>query len=236
MSDARQCVILVGGLGTRLGALTRETPKPLLPVRGRPFVEWLLLKARREGFDRALLLAGHGAEVLDAWFAGDVEARVGLTLAVSREPHPLGTAGALVHAETLLEDRFLLVNGDTWFDFDWANLATAGGEAIMALRRVAPADRYETVVLEGDRVTGLRPRDPALVEGLINGGVYALSRSVLEGVSAPSSLEGALLPRLAREGRLRGRVCEGSFIDIGVPESYRAVQDMDLGDPGEGAP
>ncbi len=236
MSGVRQCVILVGGLGTRLGELTLETPKPLLPVRGRPFVEWLLLKARRNGFDRALLLAGHGVGALDAWLAGGVEARLGLLLAVNREPQPLGTGGALVHAEAQLEDRFLLVNGDTWFDCDWADLAAAEGEAVMALRRVAPADRYETVVLDGDRVTGLLPRDATLEEGLINGGVYALSRSVLKDISAPSSLEAALLPRLAREGRLHGRVCEGSFIDIGVPESYRAAQDMDLGDPGEGAP
>lgn len=225
-----QCVILVGGLGTRLGALAAETPKPLLPVQGRPFLEWLLIKAVGHGLDRVLLLAGHRSGVLDDWlWESRVAERLGLTLSVSREPTPLGTAGALVEARALLDDDFLLVNGDTWFDFDWSALTLSPrADGCMALRRVAPADRYETIVLDGDRVTAVRARDPDLDEGLINGGVYRLRARALDRVGAPSSLERDVLPRLTTEGRLDARVFDAPFLDIGLPESYRAAEALSL--------
>lgn len=228
-----QCVILVGGLGTRLGNLAARTPKPLLPVQGRPFLEWLLIKAARHGFDRVLLLAGHGAAVLDDWLAGNpLPGRLGLTLSVNRETSPQGTAGALVQARALLDDDFLLVNGDTWFDFDWSALALRdGADGCMALRRVAPADRYETIALDGKRVSAVRPRDPALAEGLINGGVYRLRASAFDGVTAPASLEQDVLPRLTIAGRLDGRVFDAAFLDIGLPESYRAAEALSLPEP-----
>jgi len=225
----RQCVILAGGLGTRLGDLTRETPKPLLEVAGRPFLEHLLAKAAGHGLDRALLLVGHNAGAVDTWLAERRPAeRYGLEIALSVEPEPLGTGGALALARPALDDAFLLMNGDTWFAFDWSDLARADvADAVLALREVAPADRYETVDLDPQgRVTRFAPRDPALVRGLINGGVYRLRRSAVPEAVAPVSLERDVLPALSREGRAHGRVYDGAFIDIGVPDSFAAAQDL----------
>lgn len=227
-----QCVILVGGLGTRLGAMARDVPKPLLQVRDRPFLEWLLIKAAGHGFDRVLLLAGHQVQVLDDWLGDSgVAEELGLEITVSREPQPLGTAGALVHARALLDDDFLLLNGDTWFDFDWSALTLSDdADAAMALRAVSPADRYETIVLMGRRVAIIRPRDPMLKQGLINAGVYRLRASALDGITTmPASLEARVLPALAQVRRLEGLVFDGPFIDIGVPESFEAAQAMALG-------
>jgi NDP-sugar pyrophosphorylase family protein len=224
----RQCVFLVGGLGTRLGDLAGGGPKPLAPVAGRPFLEWLFDKAAAEGCRDILLLAGHRAEALDAYV--NVGRWRDAALRISIEPQPLGTAGALVNALPMLDETFLLLNGDTWFGFDWGRLTgTQGLDLVMALRAVSPADRYETVALDGDVVTAIRPRDPGLGEGLINGGVYLMRRAVLEGLTAPASLEADLLPRLCAQGRLGGRVCEGDFIDIGVPDSFHAAQAMTFG-------
>ena len=92
----RQCVILVGGLGSRLGDLTKHTPKPLLPVNGRPFLELLLAEAARHGFTRIVLLAGHlGGQVVER-FAGprSIGGRA-VTVEVVVEPEPAGTGGAL---------------------------------------------------------------------------------------------------------------------------------------------
>ncbi len=224
-----QAVFLVGGLGTRLGDLTGGLPKPLVPVAGRPFIDWLLDKAVAEGFDDLLLLAGHRAEALASYAkAGQWQ---GARLRLSIEPEPLGTAGALVHAHALLAEDFLLANGDTWFGFDWKGLTLgADYDAVMALRRIRPADRYETIARhdehDGDRVTAIRPRGATLDEGVINGGVYRLRRSVLANSSLPASLETDLLPRLCREGRLAGVERSGDFIDIGIPEAYAAAQTM----------
>ena len=222
----RQCVLLVGGLGTRLGDIARDTPKPMLPVAGRPFLDHLLEKAAGCGFDRALLLAGHRAEVIERHLAESRMAeRLGMQIAMSVEPAPLGTGGALSHARDKLDEAFLLLNGDTWFDFDWRVLAERRDyPAMLALRTVEPADRYETVSLSGDRIVEIRPRDPTLSKGLINGGVCRLTKAVVPESGRAFSLETALLPRLCAASELGGAAFEGAFVDIGVPASLASAE------------
>lgn len=227
--SVRQCVFLVGGLGTRLGELARDVPKPMMPVAGRPFLDHLLAKAARHGFDRILLLAGHRAEVIERHLDETrLAERLGLEIMLSIEPAPLGTGGALAHARDGLDPAFLLVNGDTWFDFDWRVLADwSAFPASLALRDVAPADRYETVALDEDcRVTQVRPRDPQLARGLINGGVCRLTRDSVPSQVGVLSLENDLLPRLCATGHLGGRAFDGAFIDIGLPESLAAASSI----------
>lgn len=224
----RQCVILVGGLGTRLGDIARDTPKPMLPVAGRPFLEHLLAKAARSGFDRALLLAGYRAEVITRHIEAEaLMDRLGMEIAVSIEPEPLGTGGALSYARDRLEDAFLLLNGDTWFDFDWRAFADRGEYAgLMALRLAEPADRYEIVVLDGDRVDEIRPRDAGLRRGLINGGVCRLAKTAVPKTGRAFSLEAKLLPSLCRARDLGGQVFDGAFVDIGVPASLASAEQI----------
>jgi NDP-sugar pyrophosphorylase family protein len=228
MGLANQCALLVGGLGTRLGAKTRTTPKPLLDVGGTPFLETLFGEARRRGFDEFLLLAGLRSEAIVAFLADrDIERRFACRVELSIEPTPLGTGGALVHALPRLRDDFLLLNGDTWFDFNWldlmANARRDGAGAALALREIAEPDRYETVELDGNLVRAIRPRGQSLASALINGGVYYLARKAVEESTAPSSLESDILPRLVGRGALRGYRYRGFFIDIGVPESLAAA-------------
>ena len=147
---ANQCVILVGGLGTRLVEQTKTTPKPLLDVGGAPFLETLFAEARRRGFDDFLLLAGHPSDALVSFLSErDIEMQFSCRVELSIEPAPLGTGGALIHALRQLEDDFLLLNGDTWFDFNWLDLITNarrdGARAALSLRAIAGPDRYETV-------------------------------------------------------------------------------------------
>jgi NDP-sugar pyrophosphorylase family protein len=227
----RQAAFLVGGLGTRLGALTVATPKPLLPVAGRPFLDHLLEKAARSGLTDIVLLAGHASYALDAYLEVHAPAqRFGLAIASSTEPEPLGTAGAVTNALPLLAESFLLINGDTWFDFDWRQLADCEAfPAIVALKAIDRADRFETVTLDGEQVTGFNVRNTANGAGLINGGLYRLQKSLIAdaaGQPLPMSLETRLAPALCARGQLGGRVFDGDFIDIGVPESYAAAQSL----------
>lgn len=227
-----QCVILLGGLGTRLGDYTREMPKPLLPVAGRPFVDVLVGEALRRGFNDILLLAGYRSEVVEAYASNlarrlPAEARV----RVSVEPEQLGTGGALTQALHMLDDRFLLMNGDTWFDFNWLDLVTdvPTGHATIAARRVPEAQRYESLaVTQGDHgaVNTIIPRGEARGDTcLINGGLYCLSRNHLAGFAGKFSLETDLLPQLAARGLLEARGGgSGFFIDIGIPDTYHAAQ------------
>jgi len=228
----RQCAVLVGGLGTRLGALTADTPKPILPCGDRPFLAWLLRECVRFGVEDFLLLTGH----LSDRVAAAAEA-IGKTLpgrpriTICREPIRAGTGGALVHARDRLDDRFLLLNGDSLFDFNLANLladaARDGKEVIgrMVLRHRDDAARFGVVMLDGERVTAFHERPPeGSAGGMINAGVYAFRRALLDHLQPACSLERDVLPRLAQAGALRGTVGHGYFRDIGVPDDFAAAQ------------
>jgi D,D-heptose 1,7-bisphosphate phosphatase len=224
----RQAVILVGGLGTRLGARTKTTPKPMLPVGGRPFLDTLIDEiARYEAFDEILLLAGHKAESIQARYTGAVRGRA--RLAVSLEQAPLGTAGALVHAADLLQERFLLLNGDSFFDFNILDLvARANSSRVqMALRADVVGDRFGRAVVDGDRVRSfIAPGQGAT--GPVNAGVYVIDRSIVAGIDRlPASLEQDIFPLLAANGEMGGTSYRGYFIDIGIPEDY-ARADVEL--------
>ena len=222
----RQCVILVGGMGTRLGDLTRRTPKPLLPVGGRPFLDYLIIESARFGFDRVILLAGHlGGQVVER-FAGvrrlagrDVEIRVLV------EPEPSGTGGALEFLREFADDSFLLMNGDSWFDIDLRAFASAasGDDALvsMALRHTEDTGRFGVVELEGCRVSRFLPRGAVTTSGLINAGVYFVRHALLDRIPPrPCSLEGDVFPALVAPRKLAGAAERGFFIDIGIPDDY----------------
>lgn len=223
----RQWVFLVGGLGTRLGPLTRSVPKPLLEVDGRPFVETLIERAAGAGAASVVLLTGHLAER----FASSLHDRVvhGVPVLCHAEPRPLGTAGALRHAASVLEETFILANGDSLFECDVRALAALETPddwlGRMALRRLEDCGRSGVVTLDGGRVTSFAPRGRPGVPGLVNGGVYLLRRRVLEHIpEGPASLEHHVFPSLAWQGRLFGLASDGFFIDIGTPEDLRRAR------------
>jgi len=220
----RQAVILVGGKGTRLGAITRAVPKPMLPIAGdRPFVDYLLEMIERHGYRDIVLLAGHLGEALEAAYGGR---RIGKAVVrVMREPVPLGTAGALTVAREALDPRFLLMNGDAFFDINLRALEEAsqrsGATATLALRTVADAARYGRVIEEDGKVTAFLEKDSSRPgPGVINGGVYVLKREILDLVrDLPCSLEQHVFPALVERGEIAGREFKGYFLDIGLPET-----------------
>ena len=223
----RQCAVLAGGLGTRLGALAADRPKPLLRCGDRPFLAWLLREFCRYGVDEFLLLAGHlSAEVersLDA-LAAALPRHVRLNLSI--EPAPAGTGGALWHARERLDEKFLLVNGDSLLDANLARLlADAAGDGPdvlgrLALYSLADASRSGVVTTVGERVTAFRERPAPGAAGSINAGVYVLRRAIVDHLAPTCSLERDVLPKLAEIGALRGTDLPGWFIDIGVPADY----------------
>jgi D,D-heptose 1,7-bisphosphate phosphatase len=224
-----QCVILLGGMGTRLGELTREKPKPLLDVAGEPFVSVLIAEAVRRGFRDIILLAGFKAAIVEQ-FVADWASRLpsDCKIHVSVEPEPLGTGGALTHAYDLLADKFLLMNGDTWFDFNWLDLLEAAGEgSAIAARRVPDAGRHETLAVGAHgAVEAIKLRVADGREGLINGGVYALRKEDLIGFAGKFSVEDDLLPALIGRGSLTAVEYGGFFLDIGIPETFDAAQSL----------
>lgn len=226
-----QCAVLVGGLGTRLGALTAAVPKPILPCGDRPFLAWLLREFVRFGVSDFLLLTGHmSAEIEKA--AATIQAGLprGVSVSLSEEPIRAGTGGAVFHARDRLDQRFLLCNGDSLFDCNIGGLLAASAAdpadatGRMVLRRLDDASRFGVVALEGDRVVEFKERPPAKTPGIINGGVYLFNRSLVDVLEPACSMESDIMPRLAAGGMLRGAVAEGYFRDIGVPDDFARAQ------------
>jgi len=229
----RQCAILVGGRATRLGALATATPKPLLPCGDRPFLAWLLRELCRWGVEEVMLLAGPRAAEMEAsarTILPTLPRR--LALAVATEPEGAGTAGALFHARDRLDERFLLLNGDSLLDGNLAALladaarddpATTAGR--LALATVADTTRAGVVRCEGDRITAFdeRPAAPGR-PGDIHAGIAVLHRALFAELPAAGSLERDVLPRLAAAGALRATRVPGWFIDIGVPEDLACAR------------
>lgn len=232
-----QALILCGGLGTRLGDLTATTPKPMLPVAGRPFLDHLIQETARYGITRIILLAGRFGEQIVAAYDG--RELYGARIEALVEPTPLGTGGALRFARDRLDAEFLLMNGDSWIEADlvtfarrWRMAKVAAPElaAQMLLQTVADAGRYGSVTLTGDRVSAFLEKSPerAGKPGLINAGVYLLTRELVDALPAgmACSLEADVLPPLVSAGRVTAVPApSGSyFIDIGIPETYARVQ------------
>ncbi len=230
----RQCAVLVGGLGTRLGALAAETPKPMLEVGGKPFLFWLLRELSRFGVEEALLLTGHLSERVAAGVRGIAEMLPRrMAIEILEEPARAGTGGALFYARDRLHDRFLVCNGDSLLDANLADLLAAGQRdppevlGRLLLRRMADTSRCGVARTDGDRITAFHESGATVGPRLINAGITLLDRRVLDEVTGVCSLEADILPRLAAHGALRGTPTDGWFIDIGVPDDLaRARRDL----------
>lgn len=230
MTRVKQALLLVGGKGTRLGALTAATPKPLLEIApGQRFLDVLLEQFARHGFTDIVLLAGHMGDQVEAIYQGRGVREA--TVSVLRETEPAGTGGALVNAAGLLDPWFVMANGDSLFDINLRALTAgslSGFAGRLALRHVPDAARYGSVMLDGERITAFREKaDASAGPGLINGGIYLLNRDLLQGMRIPCSIERDVFPALAQQGLLHGQVHDGYFLDMGLPETFaQAAQEV----------
>lgn len=224
----RQAVILVGGQGTRLGVLTKQTPKPMLPVAGIPFLEYLIWNLARHGIEDIILSCGYLGEQIVAHFQNREAG--GPSIRCFVEPQPLGTGGALRFLQAELQPNFFLLNGDSLFDINYLDLTLQkeNSGAVIALRYVENASRYGRVETDGEQVVQFLEKMPEPQPGLINAGIYWMDRRLVERLpEGVSSLEQQLFPQLVAEGLLFGKKYDGYFIDIGIPADYQRA-DRDL--------
>lgn len=226
-----QAMILCGGLGTRLGGLTATTPKPLLQVGSRPFLDVLLFELGRHGFKDVILLASFQADqIIEYAHNNPIAKRFGLNLRVVVEKEPAGTGGALYNARDIAADTFLLMNGDSWIDMNLLTGAAAVERmpraiAALALRHLENPDRYGTVVVEDGRIVSFVERSSGVDRALISAGVYIFRRKIFSYLSEKCSLEADIMPSLCKTQTIAATIHSGFFIDIGVPSSYQQAQE-----------
>jgi mannose-1-phosphate guanylyltransferase len=221
-----QAVILVGGEGTRLRPLTATVPKPVVPLVDRPFIVYMLEWLRRYGVDDVIMSCGFLATSVRN-VLGD-GSQLGIRLRFVEEPEPRGTAGALKYAEELLDERFLMLNGDVLTDIDLGAVLEqherTGAVGTLALVPVDDPTAYGLVRLNEDRSVNEfveKPKADEIDTNLISAGAYVLERSVLDLIPPDRnvSIEREIWPRLVGQG-LYGFPAQAYWLDIGTPERY----------------
>lgn len=228
MSHITEAIILAGGLGTRLRSVVQDLPKPLAPVAGRPFLDWLLDDLSRLGLQRIILATGYGSDQIEDRYR---EAYKKMTVVISRETIPLGTGGAIQLAcKHARADQVLILNGDTFAAWNTADLLRAstqtGAPITLGLKHLVNPDRYGTVTLENSRITSFQEKRPQPA-GLINAGIYLIRPDQIRWPSfGKFSFERDILEPFCQEGRLAGTIMPGPFIDIGIPEALAEAQTL----------
>ena len=205
--------ILCGGLGTRLGELTRDRPKPMIEVAGRPYLELVLESFARCGLTEFVLLTGYRADVIERHF-GDGGA-FGWTVDYSRETEPLGTGGALREARHLLGDRFVMTFGDVLRRFDYDRFVHYHvGNCLAVYPRVTSgnADVAEGHVVRFDKHAPELPYVDAGFSVMLAGTIDLLPDA------GPCSFEEVVYANLAEHGGLEAEIVDHDFHDIGTPE------------------
>ena len=218
--------MLAGGEGTRLRPLTYTTPKPVMPLAGRPFLTFMLDWAHSHGVDEVLLSCGFMSDAVKL-VLGDIYD--GMRLRYVIEDEPLGTAGPvrLAHDEGLLEERLLVLNGDVLTDIDLtAELEQHerhGARATLALYPVENTSSYGVVPTAEDGAVEafIEKGGGEAPTNRINAGAYVIEREIAERIPAGRavSFEREVFPSLVGEG-LYGYKAAGYWIDIGTPERY----------------
>lgn len=226
----KKALVLAGGKGLKMRPFTYEMPKSMIPVHGRPILEYTIELLRNHDIRDIILLIGYLGDKIKAHF-GD-GSKLGVKITYIEEKKEVGTARPLLLAKKYLdEEPFLLIYGDILVDIDLADFISfhqeEKGIATVALTSVAEPSPYGVVKLRGSRILGFeeKPTRAPKLSHLISAGLYVLEPGIFDYISKKpySMLEEDVLPKLASEGSLRGFPFEGQWFDVGTPEIYERV-------------
>lgn len=218
-------IVLAGGMGTRIRHVLPNLPKPLAPIRGQPFLEWVLRYLQNQKIKNIAISAGYMAEKIQEYVS---ENKLGLNLRCIREDFPLGTAGGALNAMRKCDFEFnnvLILNGDSVVLADLAplfrSMSDESTKVAMLGVKVSDTARYGTLEVEGNNyLTGFNEKHVGA--GLVNAGVYLFRKEVLNEFASDSNLsfELDIFPKLlSHKTCIKVITVDAPFIDIGTEES-----------------
>lgn len=227
-------VILAGGRGTRMGALAAACPKPMVPIAGKPILAYQLELAGRYGVRDVIVLLGHMGDAIRSHFGSQWQ---GMHLEYLQEEQPLGTAGAVRSAQSLLDDDdFLVFYGDTIVDIDLHSLTSAhrqGGRYLLGTLVVHPNNHpYDSDIVEvqDGRIVAIhsKPHPTGFVaRNLVSAALYVLNPKIFEHIELDRFADFGrdVFPRIVRAGHALGAYHTAEYIkDVGTPERHGEVE------------
>lgn len=215
-----EAIVLAGGFGTRLKEVVSDVPKPMAPVNGKPFLEYLLKDLSKKGIKHVILAVGYKKEIIKEYFKNRYE---NIEITYSEELTPLGTGGAIKKALKLAKEAdVFIVNGDTFFDVDLKGMKEFHTEKkstlTVAVKEMKNFDRYGSLVIKEKKIIEFEEKKKK-AKGKINGGIYLIKKDLLNRIEKEKFsfekeiLEDKKIEKYSYESK-------GYFIDIGIPKDY----------------
>lgn len=221
----KECIILAGGFGTRLQSVVHDIPKCMAEVAGAPFLQYILDYLQKEKVDHVILSLGHKAEVVVDWLN---DKSWSFDISTITEEKALGTGGAIKFAISKLKSsNTFILNGDTFFNINFDKMLSlhqqSGADISIALKPMHDFDRYGSVEINNkSKITQFNEK--VFTEyGLINGGIYYLSKDIFSAMSLPDtfSFEKEILEKSITNLNIFGYPFDNYFIDIGIPTDFQ---------------
>lgn len=235
MNKKYVAVIQAGGKGTRMHALTKDKiPKPMLPLNGKPMIQWQIENIKEHGITEFVIIIGHLGEKVKEYF-GDGESR-GIYISYIEEKEPLGSAGALHYLNGMYRGyEYLLIFGDVMFDLDWKRMIAFHEEknsiaTLLAHPNSHPFDSDLLIIAEDGKVTGIDSKNNTRdywYTNCVNAGIYILSEELVSGITQikKTDLEKDLLAPLMGSGGVYGYITTEYVKDAGTPERFVAASE-----------
>src|SRR3989339_1132414 len=225
----RKAVILCGGEGTRLRPLTYEIPKSMVPVQGKPVLEHLINLFRKHGIFEIILCVGYLKDKIKSHF-GD-GSKYGVKITYVEENEPLGTAGPIKLCKDLINETFIVSNGDERKNVNIPEMVSKchrinDALGTIALTTVQDTSTYGVAKLDGSKILEFveKPSKGKAPSNLINSGLYVLEPEVIDMIPKGfSMLEKDIFPKLAKKGRLYGYPFSGQWFTVGTIDQYEVA-------------
>lgn len=222
----KKAFILAGGKGTRLKPITKEIPKPLLSIQGKPILEHIINLFKKFGITNIIISIGYLGNKIKEFFSDG--SRLGVNISYIEEKSPLGTGGPLKLAKFLLNETFFMSNADELKNIDLIAMYRFHKEnkaiGTIALTAIKDPKTYGVVKLKGKQIVEFQEKPKTKSTNLINAGLYIFEPEILKYLEkikkSKISIEKEIFPQLAKDGRLYGYKFEGQWLDAGTPENY----------------
>jgi len=228
----REAIILAGGKGTRLNSVICDLPKPMAPVDGRPFLEFILDRLIQFNFNSVILSVGFKADKIISYF-GDKYFDMPVKYMIERSP--LGTGGAIKNClNEISVDSAVVLNGDTYSDLNYdemLDLNAKNRELVIGAIKVKDVNRYGALEVKSGNLIKFIEKG-ATGPGIINAGCYVINKNEFSNVLSEDnfSFEEDYLKKIIKNREIKVFISQGKFIDIGIPDDYFLAQNYLKGD------
>ena len=190
-----KAIILAGGRGKRLKPVTDYVPKPLIPIKNIPIIEWQIRYLKKFGIREVIICTGYKADMIESYLSMK---KLGMKIKFSIEKTPLGTGGAIKKAGKLINDKsFFVINGDIITNIDLHPLASKKN----AIAAIELKTKYGILETESDKIINFKEKKE-ISDTWMNAGIYHLQKEVLKKLPIKGDIEKTVFPDFAKKGLL----------------------------------